>query len=168
LTKIFDLWLAHERGIARTADIQALVRASTDIVIAERPVPDFPRPRRLTLPAPEWLLRSHAAKPGGAAIQLVVGQREDSVARRWRGRPAGPAPGVQPGEPVRSIAFLRFAHDPLPNFAPEVEYRIVDGEVGLLLADRPTIARVRAAIEARAASRTRPRATRGARLAEFT
>jgi hypothetical protein len=69
---------------------------------------------------------------------------------------------------VCCVAFLRFAHDTLRHFAPQIAYRILDGDTGLLLANSSVVTRVRATVEAHPDDRGEPRSGCGASLAEFS
>lgn len=166
-------WLAVERAIPRTADIERLVRTSTDIVVGE-PVAatvggqgqswvhvlDIRSPRRL-------LASGRDTSAASAPVHVVAGLREDSLAARWSGRPADETPGSRVGRPLSCIAFLRYAHGVQSHETRWIAYRPVDGRCGILLADDATIRRVREALARRGGAAAEPRPGCEASLAEF-
>jgi len=167
-------WLARERRIERAADIKRLVQSSTDIVIAEHWASSFgcgmytlEGGQPGSLKVVEWLRRSHVASRTRPYISLFIGQHEDSVARRWSERPALPTSGRHASESLRCIAFLGLAHDSASFTSPSTEYRILDGNLGVMIADPSTLARVRAAMRDFPAYQPRRCADRDASLSEF-
>jgi hypothetical protein len=160
-------WLARERRIEHAVDIKRLVQSSSDMVIAEPFISPDGGEQRGSLDGAEWLRQSHTISARRRQVSLFIGQHEDSVAWRWSTRPALPTSGRHAKDSRRCIAFLGLAHDSLSFFMPRPEYRIMDGEVGLMMADRSTLARVKAAMRAIPAYRPGRCADCEATLSEF-
>jgi hypothetical protein len=167
-------WLVRERVIARSAPVERLVLSSSDVVLGivtsdESDVVWGPPARWARLLQPvEWLRASilDTMSKKGSPIPLIMEVREDSLARRWNECPRDLGALSRHGEQV--AAFLRYAHDPMPYFAPSVAYRVADPIYGLILCDSHLLQRVRAAAARCTARTTEPVPGCGAPLKEFT
>jgi hypothetical protein len=160
-------WIGAERRVAATADIPALVRSSPDIAIGFVSLPRAPRRQGGVFRVTEWLRCSRRAEACSSRVALYIGEREDSVVKRWGMRLADVPLREGVGDSVRCIAFLRSARLPGPRGCEGATYRILDGRTGLLLADSRTVARVRSAIVARKDSAVALAPGCGASLSEF-